>query len=267
MTLKRASGRKRRHNSPSRRSSPRWQSGAGSEKSRPGVLRTQETGPVAGRKFGPWIPKSMDARPRQPSKLPSLDAAASLPLAERMRKLFAGNDPCGCVPSCDVAVVAVFMPQVAPVMLPRTRGRERRSRTFGERWLADRTARDSPTRSRQSLFTFAPAQPTVRNPARRPATRRLQPRGQPGRPGRRRARRVAAFEDERDRRRRPADAAARREGSVAELLRPRRRDRGPELFCRREPDAAAPGSAGRQLGRNRPDDPRVSKSHCGPSVL
>ena len=37
----------------------------------------------------------MEYRPRQPPTLPSLDAAASLPLAERMRKLFAGTDRVG----------------------------------------------------------------------------------------------------------------------------------------------------------------------------
>jgi 3-hydroxyacyl-CoA dehydrogenase len=34
----------------------------------------------------------MEYRPRQPVKLPSLDAAAALPLPERMRKLFEGSD-------------------------------------------------------------------------------------------------------------------------------------------------------------------------------
>ena len=34
----------------------------------------------------------MEYRPRQPVKLPSLDAAAPLPLPERMRKLYSGND-------------------------------------------------------------------------------------------------------------------------------------------------------------------------------
>ncbi len=37
-------------------------------------------------------PKTMEYRPRQPVRLPSLDAAASLPLAERMRKLSSGTD-------------------------------------------------------------------------------------------------------------------------------------------------------------------------------
>ena len=41
-----------------------------------------------------WVldPVKMEYRPRQPVTLPSLDATASLPLPERMRKLFAGND-------------------------------------------------------------------------------------------------------------------------------------------------------------------------------
>jgi 3-hydroxyacyl-CoA dehydrogenase len=37
-------------------------------------------------------PATMEYRPRQPVKLPSLEAAASLPLPERMRKLFTGTD-------------------------------------------------------------------------------------------------------------------------------------------------------------------------------
>jgi 3-hydroxyacyl-CoA dehydrogenase len=37
-------------------------------------------------------PLKMEYRPRQPVKLPSLDATAPLPLPERMRKLFAGKD-------------------------------------------------------------------------------------------------------------------------------------------------------------------------------
>jgi len=37
-------------------------------------------------------PQSMEYRPRQPVALPSLDAAAPLPLPERMRKLFSGKD-------------------------------------------------------------------------------------------------------------------------------------------------------------------------------
>jgi len=37
-------------------------------------------------------PVTMEYRPRQPVKLPSLDATSPLPLPERMRKLFTGND-------------------------------------------------------------------------------------------------------------------------------------------------------------------------------
>ena len=41
-----------------------------------------------------WVldPREMEYRPRQPVTLPSLDAAAPLPLPERMRKLFSGKD-------------------------------------------------------------------------------------------------------------------------------------------------------------------------------
>ena len=40
-------------------------------------------------------PQKMEYRPREPVKLPSLDAAAPLPLPERMRKLFTGKDRVG----------------------------------------------------------------------------------------------------------------------------------------------------------------------------
>ncbi len=91
------------------------------------------------------------------------------------------------------------------------------------------------------------------SPARRPQERRRQPR----RSRRRRARARVPLEDERDRRRHHPDDARRREGGRRELRRARRRQRRAELLGRRQPDAAAPRSAGRQLGRDRPDDPRV----------
>ena len=75
------------------------------------------------------------------------------------------------------------------------------------------------------------------------------------------ARRVP-LEDERDRRRHDPDAARRREGSRRELRGARRRQRRAELLGRRQPDAAAARSAGRQLGRDRPDGPRVPGRHA-----
>jgi 3-hydroxyacyl-CoA dehydrogenase len=44
-----------------------------------------------------WVldPQTLEYRPRQAAKLPSLDAAAPLPLPERMRKLFTGTDRVG----------------------------------------------------------------------------------------------------------------------------------------------------------------------------
>ena len=48
-----------------------------------------------------------------------------------------------------------------------------------------------------------------------------------------------------------------------ELRRAGRRQRRPELLGRREPDAAAARSAGRQLGRHRSDGPRVSGRDAG----
>ena len=88
---------------------------------------------------------------------------------------------------------------------------------------------------------------------RRPEECRRKPR----RPRRRRARGRVPLEDERDRRRHDPDAARRREGGVGELRGARRRQRRAELLGRRQPDAAAARSAGRQLGRGGPDGPRV----------
>ena len=91
------------------------------------------------------------------------------------------------------------------------------------------------------------------SPARRPQECRREPR----RSRRRRAGGRVPLEDERHRRRHHPDAARRREGSGRELRRARGRQRCAELLRRRQPDAAAARSAGRQLGRDRPDDPRV----------
>ena len=79
------------------------------------------------------------------------------------------------------------------------------------------------------------------------------------------ARRVP-LEDERDRRRHDPDAARRRQGGRGELRGARRRQRRAELLRRREPDAAAARSAGRQLGRDRPDGPRVPGRDAGAAL-
>ena len=56
------------------------------------------------------------------------------------------------------------------------------------------------------------------------------------------------------------------EGGRGELRRARRRQRGAELLCRREPDAGAARSAGGQLGRDRPDGPRVPRRDTGAAL-
>ena len=73
-----------------------------------------------------------------------------------------------------------------------------------------------------------------------------------------RARRRVPLEDERDRRRHDPDAPGGRQGSRRAIPRARRRQRRAELLGRREPDAAPARSAGGQLGRDRPDGPRLS---------
>ena len=90
---------------------------------------------------------------------------------------------------------------------------------------------------------------------------------EPGRPRRRRAVRRVPFEDERHRRRHDPDAAGGRPRSGAELRRARRRQRRPALLRRRQPDAGAARGAGRELGRDRPDDPRVPAGDDGAALL
>ena len=96
--------------------------------------------------------------------------------------------------------------------------------------------------------------------------RAAQCRREPGRSRRRRARRRVPLEDERHRRRHDPDAPGRRQGSGGALPRARRRQRRAELLRRREPDAPAARSAGRQLGRDRPDGPGVSGRDDGAQV-
>ncbi len=59
-------------------------------------------------------PKTMEYRPRQPVKLPSLDASASLPLPDRMRKLFSGTDRVGLFLQSTLAPALRYAAEVAP---------------------------------------------------------------------------------------------------------------------------------------------------------
>ena len=59
-------------------------------------------------------PKTMEYRPRQSPKLPSLEAAGSLPLADRMRKLYEGADRVGEFFRATLAPSLSYAAQVAP---------------------------------------------------------------------------------------------------------------------------------------------------------
>ena len=139
----------------------------------------------------------------------------------------------------------------------------------GDRSTAAARARSHGRRNRFRDDGVPPAAPDLQilrvregSPARRPQERRRQPR----RPRRRRAGARVPLEDERHRRRHDPDAARRREGGGRELRRARRRQRRAELLRRRQPDAAAARSAGRQLGRDRPDGPRVPGRDAGAAL-
>lgn len=59
-------------------------------------------------------PQTMEYRPRQAVKLPALDATASLPLSERMRKLFAGSDRVGDFLRATLPPALRYTAEVAP---------------------------------------------------------------------------------------------------------------------------------------------------------
>jgi len=59
-------------------------------------------------------PQTMEYRPRQPVKLPSLDASASLPLPDRMRKLFTGTDRVGQFLQATLPPALRYAAEVAP---------------------------------------------------------------------------------------------------------------------------------------------------------
>jgi 3-hydroxyacyl-CoA dehydrogenase len=63
-----------------------------------------------------WVldPRNMEYRLRQAIKLPSLDASAALPLRERMRKLFLGNDRVGTFLQSTLPGPLQYVAEIAP---------------------------------------------------------------------------------------------------------------------------------------------------------
>ena len=243
---------------------------------RPGLLQARKAGRRPGTEILTLDPATLTYRPRQSARLPSLDAARSIDdTGERIKTLFLGKDKVG----------EFLRDTLGPTLRYTAQGRarhrlldrRRRSRRCGgdsagssgrsRSWTRSASAatRSERRRSRRAATDSAtdgvpPAAPDLqilKSAKDRQQVVRRERRRQPRRSRRRRARRRVPLEDERDRRRHDPDAARRREGSRRELRGARRRQRRAELLRRRQPDAAAARSAGRQLGRDRPDGPRV----------
>ena len=133
-------------------------------------------------------------------------------------------------------------------------------------WLTRSGSSDKPYRT-SPLRPAGPELEILRSARDRAQGGCVECRRQPHRSRRRRARRLAPLEDERDRRRRAGYAPAGRPRGVREFCGARRRGRRTEFLRRRQPDAAAARSAGRQLGRYRRDDSIVPEDDHGPSLL
>ena len=133
-------------------------------------------------------------------------------------------------------------------------------------WLTRSDSMGRPSEPRHSV----PAHPELeilRTRARSPARHRLERGRESHRSRGRCACGIAALENERHRRRRTRDAPARCSRSLTEFFGARRHRRGPQLLGRRESDVASARSAGRQLGRDRRDRSRISKSDHGPALF
>ena len=172
----------------------------------------------------------------------------------------------------------VLGPRLGPRAV-RDRRRDRPAASCSTRVLPtrDRAAAclDHPSASRRAARTRSAAGSAspvpdgallFRGRAETEAGHQEEPGREPDRSRRRRARPRAALEDEHDRRRHHRDARGRREGSRTQFRRARRLHRRRQLLGRRQPDAAVAGSAGRQLGRDRSDGPRVPAGDDGPAA-
>ena len=231
----------------------------------------------------------------------SRPAGRSTIVPERVRMLFNAKDKAGEFLRATLAPTLVYAARVTPGHRPLDR--RRRSRDAVGLWLGprslrvvrrDRRARSDGggrgrRRSRRPRRRAAarhrrcstaavtasatdwcpPAAPDLQilRSAPRPEPHRQEERGrEPGRSRRRRAVRRVPLEDERHRRRHRADAAGRRQGSGEERSGAGGRQRRAQLLRRRQPDAGAARSAGRQLGRARHDGPRVPAGDDGLEV-
>ena len=151
-------------------------------------------------------PQKMEYRPRQPVRLPSLDAAAPLPLPERMRKLFSGTDRVAGFLQSTLPAPLRYVAEVAPEIADSIDDIDR-AMQWGYGWplgpfeLADAIGLNDKTLSQCAART---REPRARDPAQRARSKhggRVERGRQPHRSRRWRARRLAPLEDERDRRR------------------------------------------------------------------
>jgi 3-hydroxyacyl-CoA dehydrogenase len=107
-------------------------------------------------------PVNMEYRPRQPVKLPSLDATAPLPLPERMRKLFAGTDRVAEFLQATLPATLQYTAEIAPEIAHSIDDVDRAMR-WGYGWplgpfeLADAIGIGGPRRS----SPLAPAEPEL----------------------------------------------------------------------------------------------------------
>ena len=143
-----------------RRSCRRCSSAAGLAKKRgAGSTNAGRTMP-ARRDIWALDPQTMEYRPRQPVKLPSLDAAAPLPLPERMRKLFPAR-----------TASASFSRPRFRLLCGTPRRSRRRSRIRSTTSIA-RCNGDTDGRSARSSWPMPSGSTTSRSARRRSAARR-----------------------------------------------------------------------------------------------
>ena len=246
-------------------------------------------------------PASMTYRPAAPARLPSLDAARAIEdPGARIKALFAGQGQGRPLPARHARPHAASTPHESPRRSP-TPSTTWTARCSGA--LAGSSGRSRPgMRSASSTCSTRATSPTLR---RSSATRwRVAPSGRSGDgrpyervpPGRRRAcnccgrprseppscggtpapawstsaTSVLGVEFHSKMNAIGGDTIQMLQAGVKEaaarLPRARRRQRRAELLRRREPDAAPARSAGGQLGRDRPDGPRLPGRHDGAEV-
>jgi 3-hydroxyacyl-CoA dehydrogenase len=223
-------------------------------------------------------PATFTYRPKRPARLPALDAARAIDdAAVRLRTLFLGRDAVGDFLRRTLGPTLLYAARVAPEIAYSIDDVDR-AMQWGFGWELGPFEICDAIGLRELLEALgqAAAPPLIEDVLARAAGRRRpadlegrqgpaadcpeERRRQPRRSRRRRARRRISFEDERHRRRHPRDAARRRADGRGRLRGARRWQRRCALFGWSELVAAAPGRAGRRVGRDRQHGPGGSGS-------